>query len=347
MSASAITNKYSLAAKKAWETIRKKRLEKIKAEYASIEDFFNFNMNIVMMGNYHISYPLVRKSKLAPKEKGGIGKDLSEGWAINFAVGCTHACIFCYADIIHKRVYSNKLGFSGIPWGFYFFKPENIDDAIEKTNWYRWKGKEVLMSSTHDPYLPQLYPIPRKILEHALPAGVKFCIQTRSTLVLKDLDLLSKYKNQIRLQVSIATMDENFRRKIEPRVSPTKARLRIIQEAKKYGIDVGVIIAPIFPPVKLRPNLYEDLENIITALSEIKPDHIFGEMLHARGSNLTMIEAIIGETLTWKDIIKWDLKIEKMFYKLLSKYNLHGIYWREHYSKFNKQLSLKIESYLE
>ena len=54
-------------------------------------------------------------------------------------------------------------------WGDYFFIPMNINDAIEETNWTKWKGEEVMMCSTHDPYLPQLVPMTRKILEKALP----------------------------------------------------------------------------------------------------------------------------------------------------------------------------------
>lgn len=48
----------------------------------------------VVEGTYHCSPPLIRPSKLTSKENGGVGKDLSQGWNLNFAVGCTHACPF-------------------------------------------------------------------------------------------------------------------------------------------------------------------------------------------------------------------------------------------------------------
>ena len=322
--------KYSLAAKKAWETIRKKKIEQLRKEYADIESFLNFDMKYVVQKDYEIKPPLIKKSKLASKEKGGIGKDLSEGWAINFAIGCTHACIFCYADSLHKRVYGKKYSISGIPWGFYLLTPKNIDDAIKRTNWSRWGGKEVLMSSTHDPYLPQLYPIPRKILKAALPQGVRFCIQTRSPLVLKDLDLLEKYRDQVRLQVSISTYYPEFSRLIEPRVPPPNARFEIIEKAKKRGIDIGVIVAPIFPPNPKRRNLKEDLNLIMKTLQKIKPDHIYGEMLHARGANLLMIETVLGTQFKKEYLLAWDKKIELLFYESLAKYGLSGEYWPEH-----------------
>src|SRR6267143_1990648 len=54
-------------------------------------------------GVYRASIPLIRPSRLTSTSRGGVGKELSEGWCLNFAVGCTHACPFCYVDAIHKR----------------------------------------------------------------------------------------------------------------------------------------------------------------------------------------------------------------------------------------------------
>src|SRR3990170_7942508 len=138
----------------------------------------------VAEGTYRATIPLIRPSKLTSKERGGVGKELSEGWCINFAVGCTHACPFCYVDAIHKRFGKTRYGDAVLQdWGNYLLIPSNLPEAIEETPWHRWSGKEVMMSSTHDPYLPKLAAAARQILEHALPAGVRFCLQTRSFLV--------------------------------------------------------------------------------------------------------------------------------------------------------------------
>src|SRR3970040_2431762 len=100
------------------------------------------------------------------------------------------------------------------------------------------------MSSPPDPYLPTLAVAARKILEKALPAGVRLCIQTRSFLVTKDMDYIAKFPSQVRLQVSIATMDRELARLIEPRVPPPEARLEVLRRAKVKGIRIGVILAP-------------------------------------------------------------------------------------------------------
>lgn len=321
--------KRSVAAKKAHETIRKRKIAKNKMTHFTLDNFmFNKDVRKVSFGEYDIRPPLIKPSKLTYVENGGVGKELSDGWALNFAIGCIHACPFCYVDNIHKRFTFTRVGdVVQRPWGMYFLKPRNIDEAIKKTPWKRWKGKLVMMSSTHDPYLPQLYPIPRKILEKALPAGVKFLIQTRSVLVTKDLDLLSEYKDQVILQVSIATLEEKFASIIEPRAPPPKARLEVLRKAKEVGLKVGVIVAPVFPPNKVREDVKEDLEMIMKELADIGVDQVFGEMLHERGMNMEYIESLLWEKV--KIDKELDEELGKMFTELLNKYHLRGKWWYE------------------
>lgn len=305
---------------------RKKQVE-LQTGYGNIESHVRC-VNILKAGHYRISPPAVKPSKLASKEKGGVGKDLSEGWGINFSIGCTHGCIFCYADQIHRKRLGNLI--SGISWGQYFFVPENFDEVLIKTPWERWKGKEVLMSAMHDPYLPQLSGYARKILETALPQGVRFCIQTRSLHVLEDIDILEVYKDQIRVQVSIATFAHQFYKTIEPRVVSPECRLKIIEEVKKRDIETGVIIAPIFPPNKLRPDVLDDLNKVFEKLSEIQPDRVFGETLHIRGRNLIFIESVLGKTFSKVELHKFDNEVGRNFKELLSKYNIKGEWWPEY-----------------
>lgn len=309
----------------SWNVIKNINLSDL---FESIEHSNNnSNLSNVKKGNYRINPPLIKPSKLASKEKGGIGKDLSEGWGINFSIGCLHSCIFCYADQIHKR----RLGgvISGIPWGNYFFLPENFDEALYKTPWEKWKGKEVLMSSTHDPYLSQNKKLARKILEIALPKGVKFCIQTRSFNVLRDLDLIKEYKNQIRLQVSIATLDYNFYKLIEPFASPPNYRMRVIKEFREANVETGVIVAPLFPSNMVRPDFEGDLGNIFEILSEIRPNRIFGETLHRRGGNMVLINRAIGKSFSKDELMNFDHVAKDIFINLLNKYRLKGDWWPE------------------
>ncbi len=317
------------AALKAWSTIRLNRINDIKSENESIDDYiFDRDSRKVENGTYLISTPLIKPSRLTWVEKGGVGKELSDGWALNFAIGCTHACRFCYVDSIHKR-YGQKRGGSIVnrPWGNYFLVPSNIEQAIQDTKWSRWEGVEAMMSSTHDPYLPQLVPITRKILKTALPAGVRLCIQTRSPLVLRDLPFLAEYRDQIRLQISIATMDKKFASVIEPRVAPPESRLKVLAQAARLGIDTGIILAPIFPPVALRPNVRKDMKALVEGIARVTPKHIYGESLHTRGSNMSELEIALEEKI---ELGNFDAAAEKLFHSMLKEHDLKGRWWKEH-----------------
>lgn len=279
-------------------------------------------------GTYKISAPLIRQSRLTSRSNGGVGKQLSDGWCLNFAVGCSHACPFCYVDEIHKRFGRGRYGDAVLQkWGDYLLTPENLDEAIERTPWKRWAGKEAMMSSTHDPYLPKLAASARKILEHALPAGVQICLQTRSFLVTKDFDILAEYPEQLRLQVSIATMDRDFARLIEPRVPPPQARVEILRQARDAGIPTGVILAPIFPPTAAKPDAIADLQAMAEVLEDIEPEHIYGESLHVRGQNLRLLEAALGERVRLTP--GFDRGVAKVFHEELRKSGLKGTWWYE------------------
>ena len=279
-------------------------------------------------GSYRIAAPLIHSSKLTSKMNGGVGKQLSDGWSCNFAVGCIHACPFCYVDEIHKRFGRPRYGNAVLQkWGDYLLVPENLDEAIEGTNWCKWKGKEVMMSSTHDPYLPKLANSARKILEHGLQEGVRFCVQTRSFLVTKDLDLLSEFAHQVRLQVSISTSNRDFARLIEPRVPPPEARVEILKRARNAGLTTGVILAPLFPPTAIRPDIGADIRTMVQWLRDLQPDHIYGESLHVRGANVRLIEAALGEPV--RITPGFDEEAATIFGQELRHHGLRGTWWPE------------------
>jgi len=281
----------------------------------------------VAEGTYRATIPLIRPSKLTSKKRGGVGKELSEGWCLNFAVGCTHACPFCYVDSIHKRFGGRYGELTRQKWGDYFLIPSNLGEAIRRTPWPRWAGKEIMMSSTHDPYLPKLAVWARRILEAALPAGVRICLQTRSFLVTKDFDILEHYRNQVRLQVSIATLNRELARKIEPRVPPPEARLEVLRRAKERGLRIGVILAPIFPSTSIRPDFVADIGDLARELGDIRPDYVFGESLHIRGENLRLIEDALGERIFIGR--GFDKAVGLVFRRELERVGLRGVWWAE------------------
>jgi DNA repair photolyase len=252
---------------------------------------------------------------------------LSDGWVINFAVGCTHGCLFCYVDRIWRLHAAYKLSpYYGLKlgeWGYYLYVPGDLEERIKTTPWLRWLGRRLLMSSTHDPYLPELYfpnKWPRRILEAALPHGVKFTILTRSVLPMQDFDLYAKYREQILLMASIPTLDSNFTRITEPRAPPPEARLAMLKKAKELGIEVGVVVAPIIT----RSGWRQDLERLFEALAKLRPAVVYGESLHIRGLNLARMRAAGVEADAGPAA---DREAGGLFEELLRRHGLRGAYW--------------------
>jgi DNA repair photolyase len=285
----------------------------------------------LLVSKFRINPPLVKPSRLTLRNADGVGKNLSDGWAVNFAVGCSFGCPFCYVDYIWKGYGRAKFGpVVDLRWGDYLLLPNNLDEAIRATPWERWSGVEVLMSSTHDPFLPQLVEGAMKILEAALPRKVRFCIQTRSPLAARSIPILKRYREQVRLQVSIATMDRQFSRLIEPRVSLPEARLNLLRKAKEAGLKVGVIIAPVFPPVPQRPDWRSDMEEIFRELVDIEPDFVYGESLHIRGMNVVYLKEVLGVEISHKELSKLDQEAGRLFKVLTRRYKLRGTWWYEY-----------------
>jgi DNA repair photolyase len=142
---------------------------------------------------------------------------------------------------------------------------------------------------------------------------------------LKDFDLLLRYKEQIRLQYSIMTLNLKLSRLLESRVPSPYARLNVLKEASALGLKkVGVIIAPIFPIEGWK----EDLEMLFKELATTIPNiTVYGEILHRRGSNLRYIKEQ-GISIT-ENLEDFDRQVGSHFEELLVKYNLEGRYWYE------------------
>ena len=266
----------------------------------------------VEFGTYTIRPPLIKPSKI--HEMGG--------WVINFAIGCTFGCRFCYVDQIQKKFGVRRAGSVVLnDWGNYFLLPTNLKEAIDQTDWGKWSGKEVMLSSTHDAYLPWLARWTRRILERALPAGVGINILTRSPLVEKDFDLLSQYPDQVSVSVSAATMNRELIRLTEPRAVLTTRRLEILKSAKSHGLSTGIHVGPIFPPNRVRSDLKADLYELASEIAKVDPDSISGEALHARGPNMRSLEEVLGAEMSLKG---FEEEAQRIFLASLAAHQLVG-----------------------
>ena len=174
--------------------------------------------------------------------------DLGLAYSLNPYQGCEHGCTYCYARNSHEY-----WGFSA---GLDFERkiivkkdaPELFKQFLERKN---WDGSVISLSGNTDCYQPaeRKYQITRKLLEIALEYKQPIGLITKNSLILRDADILQEMAklNLISAYVSINSLNEDLRSKMEPRTTTAKQRLKVIEELSKLGIPMGVVVAPLIP----------------------------------------------------------------------------------------------------
>jgi len=162
-------------------------------------------------------------------------------YVINPYVGCQHACSYCYARFM-KRFTGHKE-----PWGEFVDVKTNAADLL-RVEINKKKRAKVWVSGVCDPYQPleAKYKLTRKCLEILAQNDWPAVIQTRSPLVLRDIDILKEGRN-FEVGLSITTADDDIRKLFEPHAPPIMARLRALDELHRAGIKTYAMIAPMLP----------------------------------------------------------------------------------------------------
>lgn len=170
-------------------------------------------------------------------------------YVINPYVGCQHACSYCYARFMKR--------FTGHPepWGEFVDVKINAPDLLAKEIKKKKKGT-VWVSGVCDPYQPleKKYQLTRKCLEILAQHDWPVAIQTRSPLVVRDMDIFRKMKN-IEVGLSITTANDDIRKIFEPKAPPVGERLNAVGLLHQNGIRTYVMIAPILPEAENLVNL--------------------------------------------------------------------------------------------
>jgi DNA repair photolyase len=162
-------------------------------------------------------------------------------YVVNPYTGCQHACSYCYASFM-KRFTGHKE-----PWGEFVDAKINAPELLSKEILKKKVGN-VWVSGVCDPYQPleAKYQLTRRCLailaEHKWPVVV----QTRSPLVLRDIDILKNAKN-FEVGFSVTTADDSIRKLFEPHAPPIKDRIAALDALHKAGIRTYAMIAPMLP----------------------------------------------------------------------------------------------------
>lgn len=221
-------------------------------------------------------------------------------FVINPYIGCSHACLYCYASFM-KRITNHSEN-----WGSFI----DIKLTDKELDLKKIQNKNIFMSSVTDCYLPleKDYLITRNILEELERVSCNLTISTKSSLILRDLDILKRFKN-LTICISINTVDERFKNYMD-KASSIKERINTLKVLHENNIHTVAFVSPIFPYIT-------NIEDIVKATKYYVDEYWF-ENLKLRGEYK-------------KDILNY---IKNNYKELYSKYvdiyfNLNMTYWKD------------------
>src|ERR1043166_3973332 len=244
-----------------------------------------------------------------------VHKSLSN-WAVNIAIGCTHACRFCYVPSASTIKQAPRLAEYGVrdpdsEWGDYLFL-RKWDEArfrasvrfAENTPRSELKpdgNRAVIYCSTTDPYQVVIVPDRTKQQEFAKAARsivrrslevirdestLNVRILTRSPLARSDFDLFKTFQHRLLFGMSLPTLRNDLARVYEPRAPAPSQRLATLKAAREMGLHVYVAVAPTYPECD-----EADLRQTLSAVAEINPVTIFHEPINIRAENVERINS--------------------------------------------------------
>jgi DNA repair photolyase len=190
--------------------------------------------------------------------KSVLSKSKVADYTINPYVGCEHGCTYCYARFM-KRYTRHKE-----KWGQFVDVKVNAVSLLQREIQNRRVGK-VWISGVCDPYQPleAQYNVTRGCLGILVTHDWPITIQTKSPLVLRDVDLLKQFTD-CEVGLSITTAHDGIRRLFEPTAPPINQRIETLSKLHSTGLHTFAMIAPLLPDAEqLVPQLKGNVDHIL------------------------------------------------------------------------------------
>ena len=243
------------------------------------------------------------------KAKSILNKSKIFDYCLNPYTGCQLKCRYCYARLFIPRYSGHKE-----PWGEFVDVKINAVELL-KRQLQRAKKGTVWISSVCDPYQPleAKFKLTRGCLEQLLEKQFPVIIQTKSTLVLRELDLFKQFE-AIEVGFTIATADEKVAKLFEPLASPVQERIKALNTIHSQGIRTFAFIGPLLPG---------NPEELVTQLAG-KVDYVYIDRMNYPASIRTYFQRLGWEKALkdsffreYKDYLVRTLKKHKIDFEVL------------------------------
>jgi DNA repair photolyase len=198
-------------------------------------------------------------------------------WTINPYRGCEFACKYCYARYTHEFMEMRD----GVDFERKIYVKQHAADLLRKELRKVKPGEEIAIGTATDPYQPaeRRYGITGAIVEEfSRHRGLELGIVTKSTLLLRDLDIFRKIAehNEFSITITVTTMNADLARILEPRAPRPDLRMDAVRKLNEAGIHAGVSCCPVIPGIT---DASRDLEAVVKAAAEAGAKHIFANPL--------------------------------------------------------------------
>jgi DNA repair photolyase len=202
-------------------------------------------------------------------------------WTLNPYRGCTHACHYCYARRYHAQF---ELGADDEFASVIFVKANLVEVLRRELARPSWNGDYVAVGTATDCYQPieGHYKLTRRALEafrdYRNPVGVV----TKGPMIVRDKDVLQDLSAGAgcSVYISVACVDDDVWRRLEPGTAPPLQRLRAVRELVDAGIRAGVLMNPIVPGISSRPS---QIERTIKAIANHGARFVGCNVMHLEG----------------------------------------------------------------
>ncbi len=199
-------------------------------------------------------------------------------YAVNPYIGCAHGCTYCYARFMTRWYHK------GEKWGTFVDAKKNALECLSRQV-SKLKRGVILFSSVTDAYQPveKKYEITRSLLEKLIDYDFPVEILTKSSLVIRDLDVINKI-DEVEVGLTLTGLDDKVRQAFEPRASPVSERLEALKQYTEAGIPTYAFIGPILPFLT-----EPDLRDLLNKLTD-RVGRVLIDRLNIKAGNWSNIE---------------------------------------------------------
>jgi len=195
-------------------------------------------------------------------------------YSLNCYTGCTNGCVYCYARFM-QRFHPHAEA-----WGAFVDVKVNAIETLRR-QLRRARPGGVFMCSACDGWQPieAERRLTRGCCELLLESGFSVNVLTKSELVMRDFDLFAGRKAQSHVGITLTTLDDRLSRLWEPGASSVAARCRVIAEARRAGLETGIMFAPLLPFLSDTP---KSLEAMFEHAADLGADDLWVDALNPR-----------------------------------------------------------------